>query len=149
MIREYRKSDLAAVLKVWASASAVGHPFLTDEFLATERRNIADRYLPAAETWVWETDGRVVGFVSLVGNEVGGLFVHPTLHGRGIGRALVDHVRGLRDELEVEVFKDNASGRAFYRACGFIELHEEIHVETGLAVVRLRLVSARPPAEEV
>jgi putative acetyltransferase len=139
VIREYRAADLAAVLTVWEQASAVGHPFLTDEFLANERHNIAHRHLAAAETWVWESDGRVAGFIALVGNEVGGLFVDPHLHGRGIGRALVDHARTLRTELEVEVFKDNALARAFYHACGFIELHEAVHEGTGLTVVRLRI----------
>jgi putative acetyltransferase len=147
MIREYRPEDQAEVLTVWASASAVGHPFLTAEFLAIERQNIADVYLSSAETWVWEADGRVAGFVALVANEVGGLFVDPMLHGRGIGRALVDHARGLRGELEVEVFEENAVGRAFYDACGFVERSRDNHRETGLAVIRLVLPSPEPPME--
>lgn len=142
MIREYRTDDLSALLEVWADASAVGHPFLNAEFLEAERQNIARLYLPASETWVWEADGRVVGFISLMGVEIGGLFVDPTHHGRGIGRALVEHARGLREELEAEVFGDNALGRAFYAACGFIEIGDGIHPETSLAVVRLRLPSA-------
>jgi putative acetyltransferase len=141
MIREYRTDDLSALLAIWANASAVGHPFLSAEFLASERQNIANLYLPVAETWVWEADGRVAGFISLVGNEIGGLFVDPLLHGRGIGRALVEHARALRAELEVEVFQDNVRGRAFYEACGFKKLMERFHVETGLVVMRLRLPS--------
>lgn len=147
MIREYRPEDLAAVLTVWADASAVGHPFLTDEFLALERRNVEQIHLPSAEVWVWDADGRVAGFIALVEKEVGGLFVDPMLHGRGIGRALVDHARGLRGELEVEVFEENALGRAFYSACGFIELSQGVHRETGLAVIRLRLPLPEPPPD--
>jgi len=147
MIRAYRSGDCDAVLKVWAAASAVAHPFLTDEFLATERRNIADLHLTVAETWVWEVGGRVAGFIALMGNEVGGLFVHPELHGRGIGRALMDHARGLHEELEVEVFKDNTMGRAFYKAYGFVELREEVHEDTGLAVIRLELPGAKLPLQ--
>ena len=104
-------------------------------------------YLPAAETWVWEADGHVAGFLSLIDNEIGGLFVAPTLHGRGIGRALVDHARRLRGELEVEVFKANALGRAFYSACGFIEVSEGVHSETKLDVIRLKLTWDSPPFE--
>lgn len=70
---------------------------------------------------------------------MGGLFVDPALHGRGVGRMLVDHARSLRDELEVEVFKDNTGGRAFYEARGFRQIGEGVHAETGLDVVRLKL----------
>lgn len=45
-----------------------------------ECHNIANVYLPNAGTWVWESDGRVVGFISLPGNEVGGIFVDPKFH---------------------------------------------------------------------
>jgi putative acetyltransferase len=147
MIREYRSDDCDAVLEVWAAASAVAHPFLTAAFLATERHNIANLYLLVAETWVWEASGRVAGFIALVGNEVGGLFVHPALHRRGIGRALMDHARGLYGELEVEVFKDNALGRAFYKEYGFVELREAVHEDTGFTVMRLRLPPAQATAE--
>ena len=144
MIREYEPDDLEAVLTVWADASTVGHPFLTGEFLASERQNVANVHLNSAETWIWEADGRVAGFIALVDKGVGGLFVDPEHHGRGIGRVLVDHARGLRGELEVEVFKDNTLGRSFYSACGFIELSEGLHGETGLAVIRLGLPAAEP-----
>ena len=143
MIREYRADDRDVVLTIWAAASAVAHPFLPDEFLAAERRDIADRHLATAETWVWDVDGHVTGFIALLGNEVGGLFVHPEFHRRGIGRALVDHARGLRDTLEVEVFADNVPGRAFYAAYGFVEFEEGVHEDTGFGIVRLRLPDAK------
>ena len=139
MIRAYRPRDRTSILEVWAAASALAHPFLPEAFVAAERRSIADVHLPAAETWVWEIDGRVVGFIAMLGNEIGGLFVDPEHQGRGIGRALVDHVRASRDRLEVEVFEDNRIGRAFYAAYGFAEDHEDVHAATGFAVLRLSL----------
>lgn len=148
MIREYQAEDLEDVLMAWEAASAIAHPFLSAEFLAVERNNIANVYLPSAETWVWESEDRVVGFISLLGNEVGGIFVDPKFHGVGIGRALMDHARGLREELEVEVFKANVLGRAFYARYGFVLMQEKVHEETGLDVMRLKLAANTPHKED-
>ncbi len=139
MIRPYRDTDLRALLEAWYSASLIGHPFLDEAFFEQERNKIREVYLPNAETWVFEQDGVVVGFISLMGNEVGALFVDPNYHGRGIGRALIDHARSIRDFLELVVFKDNKLGRDFYEKCGFHQVDEQLHEETGFMQLRLRL----------
>lgn len=145
MIRQYRPTDCEELVDVWARASALAHPFLSDEFLELERRNIPDLYLPMAETWVWEAGGRVVGFLSLLGNEVGALFVDPEFHRSGIGRALLEKARALRGELEVEVFERNRLGRGFYERIGFELIHRRIHEQTGFEVMRLRLAADGSP----
>ena len=91
MIREYRDNDCGAVIEVWYAASQVATPFLSEEFLADERANIRDVHLPNAETWIFEAEDTVVGFIALIGDEVGAIFVHPERQGQGIGRALMDH----------------------------------------------------------
>ncbi len=139
MIRSYQPADCEAVLAVWARASAVAHPFLSRDFLAQERRAIGELYLPNAETWVWEEGGAVAGFISLVGSEVGGLFVDPAFQRRGIGRALIEQARALRGALDVDVFELNGQGRAFYAAMGFAFIARSIHDETGFVLVRMRL----------
>ena len=146
MIRKYQPADCEDVLNVWAGASAVAHPFLSREFLELERHNIPNVYLPKADTWVWEAGGRVVGFMSLLGNEVGALFVDPGAQRAGIGRALIGRARALRGELKVEVFKDNLLVRAFYAKCGFEVMHHKIHEQTGFEIIRLRL-AANPPLQ--
>ena len=95
-------------------------------------------YLPISDTWVAESDGTVVGFISLLGNEVGAIFVEPTSHGRGLGRALMDKAREIHGDLEVEVFKANPIGRNFYSAYGFTLMHEKDHEESGNRLLRLK-----------
>ncbi|TWT29741.1 putative acetyltransferase [Thalassoglobus neptunius] len=68
-IRKYENGDVPAILKAWDSATRLAHPFLEEDFLAQERRNIPELYLPNAETWVTEVDGEVVDFIALLGNE--------------------------------------------------------------------------------
>ena len=147
MIRRYREADLEDVLSAWAEASAVAHSFLSPEFQSRERREIRDVYLPMAETWVWEDDGQVVGFISLLENEVGAIFVDSRFQGRGIGRVLMDQARSLKGELEVEVFEKNAQGRAFYERYGFEQISTSIHEQSGFEMIRLRLAAPAAQAD--
>ena len=137
MIRKYSERDCEAIIEVWTAASLVATPFLSDEFVTEERDNIRMIWLPKAETWVFEADGIVVGFVSLIGNEVGAIFAHPAYQGRGIGRALMDHAASLRDELFLDVFEDNTVGRRFYDRYGFQFEHKHVHEQTGHMQIRL------------
>jgi putative acetyltransferase len=130
-LRPYAAADRDEVLALWRSASAVGHPFLGEADLAAQRLLVAEVYLPLAETWVaveGEEEGRgsVVGFVGLVdgpgggGRHVGGLFVAPDRHGRGIGRSLLEHALLLKGPpLTLEVYEANAAAVAFYARGGF------------------------------
>ncbi|MEN8235436.1 MAG: GNAT family N-acetyltransferase [Actinomycetota bacterium] len=139
MIRPYIDDDLEAVIDVWYRASIEAHSFLDGDFFNTERRALAEEYLPVSETHVFVVDGRIVGFVSMLGNEVGGLFVAPTFQGRGIGRALLDHAAASRRYLELGVFEDNAIGRRFYDAYGFRTVDRHMNEDTGSPELRLRV----------
>ena len=114
-------------MTAWAAASAVAHPFLSEEFLASERENIPRLYLPDAETWVYEDDGEVVGFIALIGNEVGAIFVHPSHQGMGVGQRLMNKAKELQEELEVQVFVNSAIGRAFDAKHGLEPVQEKVH----------------------
>ena len=81
----------------------------------------------------------MVGFLALIGNEVGGLFVDSKYHGGGIGRALMDLARRTRDFLELDVFEDNKVEREFYKNYVFRHVGQHVDVETGFIQVRLRL----------
>jgi len=141
VIRKSNTADLAELLDVWYDASQIAHWFLDSEFFDKERNEIGEKYLPIADSWVFEEERRVVGFISLIGNEVGAIFVTPGRQGHGIGRALMDHARASRDHLDVEVFDANEIGRAFYDAYGFEKVETRVDEKTGQPVLRLRLDS--------
>lgn len=137
LIRQYQSKDLDDLLFAWDKANRLAHPFLTEAFIQQERHNIEHLYLPNADTWVAENNHRVVGFIALIHNEVGGLFLHPDFHGSGLGKALMDKANHLHSALELDVFKANALGRAFYQHYGFSQQSESIHEATGQPVLRL------------
>jgi putative acetyltransferase len=137
MIRPYREQDIDRVVEVWHAASLVATPFLSSEFLAAEKARIRDVWMSAAESWVFERDGEIVGFIALVGDEVGGIFVHPDSQRMGVGRALMDHAAIRRARLVLDVFEGNRVGRGFYGRYGFEEIGRSVHEETGEVQIRL------------
>lgn len=137
-IRQYKDSDLDAVLSSWETATRIAHPFMTDEFIAQERINVAEVYIPNTDTWVIDIDGNIEGFIALMGNEVGAIFLQPKHHGKGAGKALMDKAQALHGDLEVEVFKENSIGRKFYSQYGFVQHEEKLHKPTGQQVLRLK-----------
>jgi putative acetyltransferase len=92
-----------------------------------------------AETTVYEQEGCVVGFVALIGNEVGAIFVNPDAQGRGIGRALMDAARRSRSYLELDVFEANSVGRYFDDVYGFEFVDRHMNEAAGHPELRLRL----------
>lgn len=140
-IRQYKVSDLEAVLNSWEVATRLAHPFMTDEFIAQERTNVAEIYMPNTDTWVAELEGEVKGFIALMGNEVGAIFLQPNCHGQGVGKALMDKAQEIHGNLEVEVFKVNNIGRNFYSEYGFEQLEEKLHEPTGQQVLRLKFTA--------
>lgn len=140
-IRQYTEKDLNDLLSAWENASKVAHPFLTQEFLEKERFNIPNLYLPNADTWVAELNNTVVGFITLLGNEVGAIFVEPKFHGIGIGKALMEKAQEIHSNLEVEVFEANSIGRKFYCSYGFQLVSEKEHAETGQKLMRFKFNS--------
>lgn len=119
MIRKYNAADTDALISIWDSAEALAHPFLSADVRDQVREDMRNIYLPNAETWVMENDRIVVGFIAMIGKEIGGLFLDPSQQGKGMGRQMVDYVVSLKGPLTVEVFKDNKIGLPFYKRYGF------------------------------
>ncbi len=137
MIRQYTDNDVEAVVAVWRKASDLAHPFLSAAFQDVEAENVRNVYPKYADIWVREHEGQVVGFIALLDAEVGGLFLDPGHHGKGMGRALVDFAVKQRGSLTVEVFRDNTIGRAFYDAYGFKRTSEYRHEASGQMTIKM------------
>lgn len=108
-------------MAVWKSASRAGHPFLTSDDLDADEPLVRDTYIPMAQITVADDGSRICGFIAMVGDFIGALFVAPDLHRSGIGRLLVEFEAGRRGPIGVEVYEANAKARSFYGAAGFVE----------------------------
>ena len=141
VIRKFQPGDTERLVAIWQSASSLAHPFLSDAFMAREATNLRTQHLPNVETWVLEDDGGPLGFIALVGDEIGGLFLDPSRHGQGLGRTMVDHAFTIKGHLRVEVFEKNEIGRRFYDRYGFVEVGRYLHDASDETILRLELPS--------
>jgi putative acetyltransferase len=141
MIRKHTDKDLNQIINIWFTASNLAHPFLETNFVEKVKKDMREIYIPNSETWIFEENNSAIGFISMLDNEIGGLFVLPNHHSKGIGSQLVNFVRKFHSELEVEVFEKNLIGRSFYDKYGFKKIKQYTHTESNNEVLRLNFKS--------
>jgi ribosomal protein S18 acetylase RimI-like enzyme len=89
----------------------------TDNEIRVWIREVA---LKRGETWIAKRDSAIVGFITLLGEEVEQLYVLPGNYRRGIGKTLLNMAKTRRpSRLYLYTFQRNTSARAFYETQGF------------------------------
>ncbi len=137
-IRRFESGDTNPLVAIWQDASARAHGFLPEALLVEQAVAVRDIYLPEAETWVAVGD-RPLGFIGLLDNHIGGLFVSPATQGQGIGAQLVTHAQGIHGTLTVEVYEENPQAVGFYRRMGFAPVLRRETDDNGLPHPLLRM----------
>ena len=111
-----------------ADADEVGRVFVAarDEMSYLPRISGEDRprlggwFVERHPLWLFERDGRVVGFAGLDDGELTHLYVEPGAQGDGIGTALLEHAKAeSAGDLRLWVFQRNHGARRFYERHGF------------------------------
>ena len=125
MVRPYREADAArccaiirACLPQLDGLNVAARAFLEAK-LVPERLHAE---LASMETMVYEDRGEVLGLAALDGMEAKRLYVYPAAQGRGIARALFQHVEDLARARGLRVLSGDASpaAAAFYEKLGFV-----------------------------
>ena len=137
MIKRSETVHEAAILDVWYKASAIAHDFLGVDTLNIQKDLIKTEYLPQAHTWIFEENNAVLGFISMLNNCIGGLFIHPAHQNKKIGTHLIDHVKSIYPQLTVSVYEKNFGARSFYTKKGFKETSRAVQTETGEVIIHL------------
>lgn len=133
MIRTFEPRDMDRLLEIWLSASIKAHDFIDASFWQANIESMRDVYIPGWETFVIEGSSGVLGFDSLLDNQLAALFVDPAYQCKGFGKQLLDHAKCLRKELSLAVYKENTSSVGFYTSQGFKRVKEQIDEQTGHA----------------
>ena len=131
MIRNFQESDIDQVVNIWLEASIKAHGFVKSEFWKSKVKDMREIYIPSGETYVYDEEGMIKGFVSLFENTLAAIFVSPNYQGTGIGKQLMTKSKEVRESLSLTVYKENRKSVEFYKKCGFKIKREQIDAHTG------------------
>jgi putative acetyltransferase len=124
VIRRARPEDLEAIVRILRESRADAMPWLPVVHTAEDDLDHFRGRLDTDEVYVFEREGRIVGFAVLRGDELNGFYVAPEQR-RGVGATLFRHVQQERPErFGFWVFRDNARARRFYESRGARFLYE-------------------------
>ncbi|MGG5506509.1 MULTISPECIES: N-acetyltransferase [unclassified Myroides] len=131
MIRLFRAADSKEVVELWYEASVIAHDFIEPNYWQEKKEDMAQIYIPNSETYVYEKEKHILGFVSLIGNYIAAIFVAPEQQGKGIGKELMQFVKQRKSTLELGVYAKNTNSIAFYKKQGFVVVEEKLEEATG------------------
>jgi len=129
-IRPFQLEDMEPVLSIWFRGSVTAHDFIQEEYWASMKTEMRNKYLPMSKTYVIDQETKIVGFVSMVDNYLAALFIDASQHKKGYGKQLLEFVKKQHETINLRVYQRNANAINFYFKNGFEILKEEIDEAT-------------------
>lgn len=120
MIRLVLPGEMDALIELWLESTIQAHPFIAENYWRESESIVRNVYMPQSRTWVYISDEKIVGFISILDERfIGALFVAEPFSGKGIGGKLIEYVKKGFPELSLEVYQKNQRAVHFYHRHGF------------------------------
>lgn len=130
MIRTLKEKDVDTVAKIWLETNIKTHDFIASNYWKEHYEIIKDMFLQA-EVYVYEIEKEIMGFIGLDKEYIEGIFVLDQYQKRGIGKALLNHVKAKKEHLSLNVYQKNLNAILFYQREGFCVQYEDVDKNTG------------------
>ncbi|MEE1946940.1 GNAT family N-acetyltransferase [Pedobacter sp. KR3-3] len=114
------KHDYPELIAIWEASVRSTHHFLKEDDLQLFKQLIFDQYFDAVDLYVArDIEGRPLGLMGVVAHHLEMLFVHPDVHGKGLGKFLLSYALNSLGVTHVDVNEANEKALQFYRHFGF------------------------------
>lgn len=116
MIRQYNEGDIDTIIQIWLDTNIQAHHFISSDYWRANYDMVREM-LPNAEIYVYEDDctKQMDGFIGLNDDYIEGIFVKETAQSHGIGKQLLDYVKGFKQRLRLDVYLKNERAISFYQ----------------------------------
>lgn len=131
MIRKMKEEDTTKVMTIWTKGNFYAHPFIERDYWISNYNKVKEEYLKQAETYVYEENEEIKGFISILNNTyIGALFVKKDFLRQGIGKRLLNYCKERKEKLTLQVYEKNVDATLFYLAMGFKNIKIQIDEST-------------------
>lgn len=130
MIREFQMSDTEQVMKLWLAGNEDAHCFIPKEYWRSHFDEVQEALLQA-NVFVYDTDGKIQGFIGMMNTYIAGIFVDKNYRSTGIGTQLLTWIKQKYNTLSLCVYQKNLRVVAFYQREGFSIQSEGVDEDTG------------------
>lgn len=104
MIRELRKVDINKVAEIWLDTNIKTHYFISAQYWKSNFELVKELLLQAT-VYVYEDKQEIQGFIGLSNEYIEGIFVSAEMQSQGIGKILLNYVKGKRNKLILNVYQ--------------------------------------------
>ena len=130
MIRELRKADINRVANIWLDTNITAHYFISAQYWKSNFELVKELLLQAT-VYVYEDKQEIQGFIGLSNEYIEGIFVSAEMQSQGIGKILLNYVKGKRNKLILNVYQKNTRAISFYQREGFEIQYSGLDEATG------------------
>lgn len=130
MIRELRKVDINKVAEIWLDTNIKTHYFISAQYWKSNFE-LVKKLLLQATVYVYEDKQEIQGFIGLSNEYIEGIFVSAEMQSQGIGKILLNYVKGKRNKLILNVYQKNTRAISFYQREGFEIQYSGLDEATG------------------
>ena len=130
MIRELRKVDINKVAEIWLDTNIKTHYFISAQYWKSNFELVKELLLQAT-VYVYDDKQEIQGFIGLSNEYIEGIFVSAEMQSQGIGKILLNYVKGKRNKLILNVYQKNTRAISFYQREGFEIQYSGLDEATG------------------
>ena len=130
MIRELRKVDINKVAEIWLDTNIKPLYFISAQYWKSNFELVKELLLQAT-VYVYEDKQEIQGFIGLSNEYIEGIFVSAEMQSQGIGKILLNYVKGKRNKLILNVYQKNTRAISFYQREGFEIQYSGLDEATG------------------
>ncbi len=107
-IRAAKPDDLAQIMSIWLTSNLSAHPFIDPLYWHNSYDTVRSRYRDSAQVFVYERDGRILGFAAIVEDSViDGVHVYGKDQGQKILDRLLQYCQEELPSLTIKVYSNN------------------------------------------
>lgn len=131
IIELMKENDIDKVIDLWYEVSLTAHDFVDSQVWNEGKEQMKKKYLPISKTYVLKSDDKIIGFTSLLENNLAAIFIQEEYQNQGLGKKTIDFIKNDYNELILRVYKKNQKAVTFYEKNGFKAIEQSLDKATG------------------